>query len=272
MSNALVKLSLLAQYLGVFEAPTIRLTCKILIGLVSIWGSIYTFIAWFPCFPPSGFWDFGSSSSCYGYASPDPMHVYQTTVSATASNMAFDIVTWALPIHLLADKNLPRKTKKALIALLLLGTIILGIAAGRCVANGATAEAKPDPFFNFPTIVLLGESENRLACILASIPIFWPVVEKAAERIQGIYRIFVTQEFVVGSSRILPGEVRVEIGAYEPPHWAEEQDEALSSRGSADGQQKSGLPTMSETHMPRWPDSARTSGRSSGSGARDDIV
>lgn len=123
MSNALVKLSLLAQYLRIFENPAMRIFCKALIVLISVWGSIYSFIAWFPCFPPSGFWEFGTSPLCYGYASPDPLHVYQTTVSATASNMAFDLVTWALPIHLLADKNLERKTKKALFALLLLGTM-----------------------------------------------------------------------------------------------------------------------------------------------------
>lgn len=123
MSNTLVKLSLLAQYLRVFEVPAMRRACKVLIGLVSLWGSIYTFVAWFPCFPPSGFWDYGVQSACYGYASPDPIHVYQTTVSATASNMAFDIITWALPIHLLADKGLARASKRALIGLLFLGTM-----------------------------------------------------------------------------------------------------------------------------------------------------
>lgn len=121
MSNALVKLSLLAQYLRVFEIPIMRFTCKTLIYLIATWGSIYSFIAWFPCFPPSGFWRFSDTSKCYGYGSPDPLRVYQTTVSATASNMAFDIVTWALPIHLLADRNIERKTKKSLVALLLLG-------------------------------------------------------------------------------------------------------------------------------------------------------
>lgn len=123
MSNALVKLSLLAQYLRVFELPAMRMSCKALIVLISVWGSIYSFIAWFPCFPPSGFWEFESTALCYGYASPDPFHTYRTVVSATASNMAFDILTWALPIHLLADKHLERKTKRALLSLLLLGTM-----------------------------------------------------------------------------------------------------------------------------------------------------
>lgn len=121
MSNALVKLSLLAQYLRVFEVPAMRLACKLFIALVSVWGAVYSFVAWFPCFPPSRFWDFKDSSACYGYGSPNPMHVYQTTVSATASNMAFDVMTWALPIHLLAETSTKRSTKRALIFLLCMG-------------------------------------------------------------------------------------------------------------------------------------------------------
>lgn len=121
MSNALVKLSLLAQYLRVFELPIMRLTCKVLICLVAIWGLIYSFIAWVPCFPPSEFWNFTDHSTCYGYGSSDPRHVYQTTVSATGSNMAFDIITWALPIHLLANKSIERNTKRSLVSLLCLG-------------------------------------------------------------------------------------------------------------------------------------------------------
>lgn len=136
---------------------------------------------------------------------------------------------------------------------------ILSIAAGRCVANGSTALAHPDPFWAFPVIVLLGESENRLACILASIPIFWPVVEKAAERFQDLYRILVTHEFAVGSSRILPSEVRVQVGAYEAPHWAEDHDGAGAppSRGRAGGRAKGDeSSTEAEMYLPSWPSSS----------------
>lgn len=123
MSNALIKLSLLAQYHRLFEVPAMRLICKMLIIMISIWGTIYSFIAWFPCFPPSGFWDFTNTHGCYGYASPVPMEVYQTTVSATATNMAFDLCTWALPIHLIAEKGTDWKTKRAIIGLLSFGTM-----------------------------------------------------------------------------------------------------------------------------------------------------
>lgn len=124
------------------------------------------------------------------------------------------------------------------------------MAAGRCLSNGSTASVAPDPFWSFPTIVLLGESENRLACILASIPIFWPLVKEATDKVQKIYKIYVTQEFVIHSTRVLPGEVIVEIGAYRAPHWAEQADDARapSAEGSLD--QQVDLPEWPETPQP----------------------
>lgn len=132
---------------------------------------------------------------------------------------------------------------------------ILGIAAGRCVSNGSTAETRPDPFWNFPVIVLLGESENRLGCILGSIPIFWPMVEEAAERVHQMYRVLITQEFIVQSSRVLPGEVTVEVGAYEAPHWAERSDRSVRSVNSStndEGKQSRQL-NPSDLSLPPWP-------------------
>lgn len=138
----------------------------------------------------------------------------------------------------------------------------MGIAAGRCVSNGSTGLTRPDPFWNFPVIVLLGETENRLACILGSIPIFWPVVEEAAERVHKIYRVLITQEFMVESSRVLPGEVTFEVGAYEAPHWAEQSgqsgrsvDSSSSSSSSMNEEAKGPEQLLSDMTLPPWPDS-----------------
>lgn len=51
-----------------------------------------------------------------------------------------------------------------------------------------------DLTYLFPRIFVLGEAENRLACILASIPVFWPVVT------QKLQEIFITREFRVEST------------------------------------------------------------------------
>lgn len=122
------------------------------------------------------------------------------------------------------------------------------------MSNGSTAMSTPDPFWNFPVIVLLGESENRLACILGSIPIFWPMVEEAAGRVHQFYRVLITQEFIVESSRVLPGEVTFEVGAYEAPHWAEHTDQSgHSANRSTNEEEKETGQLPSDLSLPRWP-------------------
>lgn len=83
------------------------------------------------------------------------------------------------------------------------------IAAGRIIANKATSDREPDPTKSFPTIILLGETENRLSLALASIPVFWPVVKKTWNNF-----IFVTHEIKVEStSRELPHQLELgEVG------------------------------------------------------------
>lgn len=86
------------------------------------------------------------------------------------------------------------------------------IAAGRIVANRATSDKEPDPTKSFPTIILLGETENRLSLALASIPVFWPVVTKTWNNF-----IFVTHEVKVErTTREFPD--RLELGEILPKH------------------------------------------------------
>lgn len=68
-----------------------------------------------------------------------------------------------------------------------------------------------DLTFTFPRIFVLGEAENRLSCILASIPVFWPVVTKK------IQEIFITREFRVESTYQISSEPRRN-------HWKDEDD------------------------------------------------
>lgn len=132
---------------------------------------------------------------------------------------------------------------------------ILALAAGRCVTNGSTAESKPDPFWAFPAIVLVGESENRLSCILGSIPIFWPMVEEAAERVHQIYRVFITEEFIVESSRVLPGQVTIQVGEYESPNWAERPSAPSTRSAISENHEETKAPRQlpSDVSLPPWP-------------------
>ncbi|KAF6823095.1 hypothetical protein CPLU01_11594 [Colletotrichum plurivorum] len=113
--------------------------------------------------------------------------------------MALDFLILVLPIPLLFSQDTMRPTRLGLIGLFFIGALINVIAAWRIIANRATSDSAPDPTRTFPTIILLGETENRLSLVLASIPVFWPVVAKTWQTI-----IYVTREVKVESVRHLP--------------------------------------------------------------------
>lgn len=77
MALALVKLSLLFQYLRVLnedpdaEQPKTRIAIIFLIVATSVWGVVYSILAWVPCIPVEGHWNFDESATRYGYGSDE---------------------------------------------------------------------------------------------------------------------------------------------------------------------------------------------------------
>jgi hypothetical protein len=121
MSTALVKLALLLQYLRIFKENPLRLMCIIVIAFTSIWGFAYTFMAFFPCFPPQAYWHLSSTATCYAYGAATAESFYGTYSSASAINMVLDIVILAIPVPLYFRKGTPAKAKMGLLGLLLMG-------------------------------------------------------------------------------------------------------------------------------------------------------
>lgn len=48
-NTAVIKLSLLTQYMRIFKGGMMRWICKSLIIIIGLWGFTYGFMAWFPC-------------------------------------------------------------------------------------------------------------------------------------------------------------------------------------------------------------------------------
>lgn len=65
MSNVLVKVSLLFQYLRVFVDPLLRRLCIGLIIITCAYAIAFCFMAWFPCIPVEGFWRRDLNAFCY---------------------------------------------------------------------------------------------------------------------------------------------------------------------------------------------------------------
>lgn len=65
MSNALVKVSLLIQYLRTFVDPLLRRLCIGLTLITGAYGIAFGFMGWFPCIPVEGFWRRDLNAFCY---------------------------------------------------------------------------------------------------------------------------------------------------------------------------------------------------------------
>jgi hypothetical protein len=122
-STAYIKISLLLQYLRVFQKGTLtyRFT-QFMLVLIGLWGFSFIFIGWFACFPsPAAFWN-GTNKGCYASFSPIPSVVIGTIEGHSGSNVIFDLIVLSIPFRLLFIDDAPLK-KKGLMALLLMGAL-----------------------------------------------------------------------------------------------------------------------------------------------------
>ena len=125
-ATALIKLSLLFQYLRLFSRDSrARFLCKGLIGVVALWGLAFCFIGWFPCFPPSYYWENPNSDTCYGYGVglTHPDRFAATLQAHSATNTVIDLVIFALPLPLFLSGALTTRIKLGLAALLAGGAL-----------------------------------------------------------------------------------------------------------------------------------------------------
>lgn len=193
-STTFVKLSLLFQYLRIYEHGTAyRYFCVFLIGLIGLWGSLFSFMAWVPCFPVSHYWEELDAryKNCYGFG----ISTDRTTfVIHTAMNMLFDFHVLAIPLPLYFKGGTPLKTRIGMTALLLLGVLVNAVAAVRLailIKQKESIAQVIDATWFAPDAILLATVEGSLASICASVPIFWPILVKH------IGNILVTQEIQI---------------------------------------------------------------------------
>jgi hypothetical protein len=122
-STAFIKLSLLFQYLRVFDRGTFdyRLA-QVLLILIAIWGSVFSFMAWFSCLPnPSAFWKM-TNKGCYGAASSNTMLVVRWIEAHAGINVVFDVAVLLLAFRLIKTKDAP-STKIGMAVLLSMGLV-----------------------------------------------------------------------------------------------------------------------------------------------------
>ncbi|KAI1110609.1 hypothetical protein F5Y14DRAFT_345035 [Nemania sp. NC0429] len=192
LSTALMKLCLLTQYLRLFAAdPRPRRVCWFFIVLSALWGVAFSVIAIVPCVPLSGFWDWVSPARCYGFGSKVPDEIGATYAAHTSTNVVLDLIVLAIPIPLYFKTFKQKKQRVGFSIMILLGIGINIISIFRLytiIRYRAATYPVIDPTFYGPQSIVLAALEVDLASIVASVPVFWPMLA------HGWDAIFVTQE------------------------------------------------------------------------------
>lgn len=130
MSMTAIKLSLLFQYLRLLNDHSelegkqprfLRVAVIVLISITSVWGLIYSVLAWVPCMPISADWDFEDTTAVrYGYGSDDKETFATTFMIHGACNMAIDIAILFLPLFSRSMWATAGRQKQSRIAMLCL--------------------------------------------------------------------------------------------------------------------------------------------------------
>ncbi|KAK4164754.1 hypothetical protein QBC43DRAFT_210098 [Cladorrhinum sp. PSN259] len=205
-STALIKISLLLQYMRLYPRGTrLHSTCRYLMIFIAVWGTAYSAIAWVPCSPVHEYWliSFDTNTSnvkCYGYGSQNVKVFKATYESHAAINMLMDILVMLLPIPLYYNKDAPVGTKRGLVGIVIMGTIVNVFSIWRfatTIKHQVTTFPTFDPTWYLPITAVMAGLELSTACICASIPVFWGPLVQHASNLLGIGSIFVTHEVKV---------------------------------------------------------------------------
>lgn len=121
--TAVIKASLLVQFLRIFKKGAMKWTCVVLLVLVSLWGVGFSMIGWVPCLPVRGAWDRRSGAKCYGFGFREKEEFVLMFEAHSASNMAFDIAIFLTPLILFRTPNLKTKSLLAMAGIFAFGAM-----------------------------------------------------------------------------------------------------------------------------------------------------
>ncbi|KAH6657633.1 hypothetical protein BKA67DRAFT_193967 [Truncatella angustata] len=230
MSTALIKASLLFQYLRIFNRGKSRIVCIIVLVITCLWGTAYSLLAFFPCRPIYGYWNWAESQRCWAFASLNPNEFFAAYASHAVINMVLDFVVLAIPMPLYFRDTTSWPTRRRLLMLLSAGTLVSGISIWRlavCIEHRAATYPTFDPTWYGVGVVVLGMMEVNAASVCACVPVFWPVLTARIDQ------IFVTSEVKITRER----------------RYSEEGDDEIELHDSANSTHSRAGSTTSQSHM-----------------------
>ncbi|RDW76096.1 hypothetical protein BP5796_06917 [Coleophoma crateriformis] len=110
------KLSIICQYMRIFTTPNVLKLCRVMIGVLILYGCWTVFGSAFMCIPVNFFWDSSIKGSC--------MNKLAFWFSNAALNITTDLMIFAIPIPLVRQLQLPKKQKIALMFVFAFGAFV----------------------------------------------------------------------------------------------------------------------------------------------------
>jgi hypothetical protein len=114
LALALSKISIVCQYLRVFPVPAMQLACKIMLGVLAVYGCWTVLGSAFMCVPVQFFWGVGEGSC---------MNRLAFWFSNAALNIATDLIIFIMPMPLIRGLQIPKKQKIGLMVLFACGLL-----------------------------------------------------------------------------------------------------------------------------------------------------
>jgi hypothetical protein len=121
--TAVVKVSLLLQFLRIFKAGAMRWVCIVLLVIVTLWGIAFSFVGWFPCFPVRGAWDRQINAKCYGFGLRTVEEFVMMFRIHSATNMVLDVAIFLTPMVIFRTPRLKVKNLLAMTGIFAFGGV-----------------------------------------------------------------------------------------------------------------------------------------------------
>ncbi|KAK5008077.1 hypothetical protein LTR28_004466 [Elasticomyces elasticus] len=170
----ITKLSILAQYLRVFNGRIVRSITHCLIFLLLPATCWATFGGVFLCRPVAKYWHLEIAGHC--------MNVKSYWVSAAAVNIVLDLCVLVLPMPAIASLHLPRKQKRGLLLVFALGFFVCIVSIARLVVVHEAAE-RLDWTCSGIDAIIWSAVEANTGIICASLLALKPLVVKLFPRL-----------------------------------------------------------------------------------------
>ncbi|KAK1979801.1 hypothetical protein LZ30DRAFT_761582 [Colletotrichum cereale] len=201
ISTSFIKIAILLQYLRTFERGTKSRSFTIVILVITaMWGATYIFLAWVPCIPVAAYWDWSiPHRGRWGFGSQTAEDLIRIYGIHAGTNIVLDFVIFAIPLPLYFNSEANKKSRKSVLGLFLLGTVVLMLSIWRLVellASRVGTYPTLDVTWYTPLPMVLAILEIDVAAICASLPVFWPMLQES------MGAIFVTREVKITTETV----------------------------------------------------------------------